>query len=83
MKCRIQSTAAVLYVYCNLRCVGETPLETPLTVKRAAERLDVHEETVRRWIKKGELKAIQVGRVFVITEESMQAKEERLKLVTA
>jgi excisionase family DNA binding protein len=50
-------------------------LETPLTVKRAAERLDVHEETIRRWIKKGELEAIQVGRTFVISEESLALKE--------
>lgn len=50
-------------------------METPLTVKRAAERLDVHEETIRRWIKKGELEAIQVGRTFVISEESLALKE--------
>lgn len=50
-------------------------MDTPLTVRRAAERLDVHEETIRRWINKGELEAIQVGRVFVISEASLARKE--------
>ncbi len=58
-------------------------MDTPLTVKRAAERLDVHEETIRRWIKKGDLEAVQVGRVFVISEKSLAAKEAAAVVGTA
>jgi excisionase family DNA binding protein len=43
-----------------------TPAESPdfataLTVPQAAKRLGVHEDTVRRWIKDGSLRAYRVG----------------------
>ena len=43
-----------------------------LTVKEIAERLQVHEQTVYRWIKKGVLKAQRVGGLLRITEEAYQ-----------
>lgn len=55
-------------------------METPLTVKRAAKRLSVHEETIRRWIKKGELEAIQIGRTYIVSEKSLAEKEGAKRL---
>lgn len=37
------------------------PDDTLLTVEDVAKRLIVHEETVRRWIRSGELQAIDLG----------------------
>lgn len=51
-------------------------MQTPLTVKVAAKRLNVHEETIRRWIHSEELEVIRVGRAFVISEESLALKEK-------
>lgn len=33
-----------------------------LTVEEVAKRLNVHEETVRRWIRNGEIEVIELGR---------------------
>ena len=35
--------------------------DTFLTVEEVAKRLSVHEETVRRWIRSGELQAIDLS----------------------
>lgn len=35
--------------------------EALLTVRQVAKRLSVHEETVRRWIAAGRLRAIKLG----------------------
>uniref|UniRef100_A0A6M3KTE2 Putative DNA binding, helix-turn-helix domain containing protein n=1 Tax=viral metagenome TaxID=1070528 RepID=A0A6M3KTE2_9ZZZZ len=43
-----------------------------LTVKEIAEKLQVHEQTVYRWINRGELKAQRVGGLLRITEEAYQ-----------
>jgi excisionase family DNA binding protein len=37
------------------------PQEKMLTVKQVADRMTVDERTVRGWIQKGELKAVNVG----------------------
>lgn len=37
------------------------PTEELLTVREVSERLKIHQETVRRWIKSGRLKAISLG----------------------
>jgi excisionase family DNA binding protein len=35
--------------------------DTLFTVEEVARRLTVHEETIRRWIRNGELQAIDLG----------------------
>ena len=37
--------------------------EKMLTVKQVAGRMNVDEKTVRNWIQRGELKAINIGRL--------------------
>lgn len=37
--------------------------EKMLTVKQVAERMSVDEKTVRNWIQRGELRAINIGRI--------------------
>ena len=40
-----------------------------LTIKELAEKLRVHERTVRRWIKKGKIRVIKVDRAIRISDE--------------
>ncbi len=44
-----------------------------LTVKQVASELQVHEHTVRKYIKNGELPAIELGGQYRITPEDLQA----------
>ena len=44
-----------------------------LTVKEYAKLLRVHERTVRRWIKRGDLKVTQHGRVIRIKNPSAKS----------
>lgn len=44
-----------------------------LTVSQVARRLQVHEITVRRYIKAGRLKAVRVGRGLRVREEDLKA----------
>lgn len=44
-----------------------------LTVSQVARRLQVHEITVRRYIKAGRLKAVRVGRGLRVREEDLEA----------
>ena len=44
---------------------------TLLKVKEVAEKLNVHKETVRRWIKKGELPAFDSGRGYRISRDDL------------
>ncbi|HZS78234.1 MAG TPA: helix-turn-helix domain-containing protein [Ktedonobacteraceae bacterium] len=37
--------------------------EQMLTVKQVAQRINVDEATVRRWIQAGELRAVNIGRI--------------------
>lgn len=47
-------------------------------VKDVAEYFDVHVNTVRNWIKKGDLPAVKVGKSYRIQEEELkQFIEER------
>ena len=39
------------------------PQENMLTVKQVAERMNVDEKTVRNWIQRGDLRAINIGRL--------------------
>ena len=48
------------------------PDETYLTVQEIAKRLKVGEQTVRRWIKKGILPAIDILGVYRISEADFQ-----------
>lgn len=46
---------------------------TTLTVEQAAGHLRVSPQTVRRWIRNGELKATKQGRDYAITPEQLAA----------
>lgn len=48
-------------------------MELFLTVDQAAQRLQVHVETVRRQIKRGELQAVRRGRTLRIPESALGA----------
>ncbi|MBG9450418.1 hypothetical protein ABE67_14050 [Cytobacillus firmus] len=50
-----------------------------ITVKRASEIAMVSEETVRRWIRNGELEAVKEGKRYVIDRESLQNFIEKKK----
>ncbi len=43
-----------------------------LTIKDIAEKFNVHEQTVYRWIYKGKLKAIKVGGGLRVTEAQLK-----------
>lgn len=48
-------------------------METKLkTVKEVAEIFGVHQKTVKRWIKNGWLKAIQIGRPYYIADGEIE-----------
>src|SRR5262245_10339756 len=46
-----------------------------LTVQKIAKRLDVHEQTVRRWLRAGELRGVLLGDKagYRVREEDFQA----------
>lgn len=45
---------------------------TVLTLKEVAERLRLHPNTLRRYIKKGKLAAMKFGRVWRIEEKDLE-----------
>jgi excisionase family DNA binding protein len=47
------------------------PYDRYQTVQELAERLEVAEATVRRWIKSGELRAIDIGKGWRIAESDL------------
>lgn len=47
-------------------------LKKQMTVKQAAERLDVDIETIRRAIRAGKIEAIQLGRGYRIAETALE-----------
>lgn len=51
-----------------------------LSVKEVAARLDVHEQSVRRWIRAGRLRAVRVGGLVRVPAPALQAF---LRAVTA
>jgi excisionase family DNA binding protein len=51
--------------------------EEMLTVEEVAKLLRVGEKTVRRWINRGELRAIDVGREYRITRSSYEDFKRR------
>lgn len=53
-----------------MACIGGYTMKTELkvyTVNDVAQSLDMHIDTVREYIKRGELKASKVGRKYIIT----------------
>lgn len=48
------------------------PYDRYQTVQELAERLEVAEATVRRWIKSGELRAIDIGKGWRIAESDLE-----------
>lgn len=42
-----------------------------LRVAEVARQLDVDERTIRRWIARGELKSVRIGRVVLIREADL------------
>lgn len=58
-------------------------MEMLLTVEQAAERLQLHPETVRRQLKRGELRAIKRGRVWRVPESALgEATPDTHKVAT-
>jgi len=51
--------------------------EEPLTVEEVAKRLRVSPETVRAWIRAGELDAIDVGKYLIYPADLEDFKERR------
>ncbi len=49
----------------------DTPKVAMLTVEVVAERMNVSERTVFRWMKTGHLKAFRTGRVLRISEADL------------
>ncbi len=51
--------------------------EKLMKAKDVAERLDVHEETVRKWLRTGEMQGVFLGRRggYRISEEALAAFE--------
>lgn len=53
------------------------PDEKPLTVEEVAEQLRVNPETVRTWIRTGELNAIDVGGKYRIYPADLEDFKQR------
>ena len=58
--------------------LGDSTLETIsvselLTIKQVAQIYQVHENSVRNWITRGDLKAERIGRVIRIRKETLDA----------
>jgi excisionase family DNA binding protein len=43
-----------------------------LTVKQAAERLQITQETVRDWLAKGRLKGVKLGHIWRVDAEALE-----------
>ena len=52
------------------------PTRTTYSTKDVAEILGVHEETVRREVQRGHLKAAKLGRMFIISKADLAAYYE-------
>lgn len=48
--------------------------ETFYTVQEAADLLKVHYQTVRNWIKSGELRVVKIGRSYRIPKSQIEAR---------
>jgi excisionase family DNA binding protein len=60
--------------------LGEPMSQTePLTVEEVAAELRVHPETVRNWIRTGELDALDIGREYRIYRADLDAFIQRRK----
>jgi excisionase family DNA binding protein len=55
------------------------PQTEPLTVEEVAAELRVHPETVRNWIRTGELDALDIGREYRIYRADLDAFIQRRK----
>lgn len=54
-------------------------VEQQLTVEEVAEELRVHPETVRQWIRRGELDAFDTGRGYRISRTDLDDFVQRRK----
>ncbi len=57
--------------------------EQLLTVEQVAKQMQVHVETVRVWIRRGELVAINIGNEYRITRADLNDFLERRKPINA
>ncbi|MGE4426926.1 MAG: helix-turn-helix domain-containing protein [Solirubrobacteraceae bacterium] len=53
---------------------SEEPGERYITTDQAAEIAGMHRESIRRWIREGELEARKRGRSYDVLESSLMAK---------
>ena len=58
-----------IVVYCSIIKYMENHF---YTVKEVAKLLQVHEESVRRWINKGLIKAIKIGKSYRISQSTIE-----------
>jgi excisionase family DNA binding protein len=75
-----QSLPAICY-HSHIRAAGGPMAEDDelLTVAEVAQRLKLHQETVRRWIREGKLPAIRLGR----TQAGYRVRKSDLQLFLA
>ncbi len=43
-----------------------------LSIAEAAERLNIKEDTLRKWLKEGKIKGIKLGKLWRIREEEIE-----------
>lgn len=48
--------------------------ETFYTVQEAADLLKVHYQTVRNWIRNGEIRAVKIGRSYRIPKSQIESR---------
>lgn len=49
--------------------------ERLIKVKEAAKRLKLSDDTIRKWLRSGQLKGVKVSRVWRVYEEDVEAIE--------
>jgi excisionase family DNA binding protein len=49
--------------------------EKLLSIAEAAKFLNVHEKTIRRWLKNGEIEGLRFGRLWRIKESTILGKQ--------
>jgi len=54
-----------------------------LTVRETAEALQLSEATIRRWIKRGKVKAVKLGKAYMINVEGFSVIDGKITVTQA